>query len=219
MASIGTLPVKPAPKQRQPRWARILLFVFVAGMLAWFGRYRILRAMGDHLVRADAECDADAIYVLGGSPFDRGTRAGELLLKGCAPVAYCTGSNISAINKAEGRMVTEADLTRTAAVRAGASPTAVLPFPYGTSTYEEAIGILHHARSKGYTSILLVTTDFHTRRVGNVFRERFERSGITVRVHAAPSSDYKSRFWWKSEQGLLMVNNEYVKTLYYALNY
>lgn len=219
MASVGTSPAKPAKKKGLPRWARILLVLLLVGMLVWSGRFRILRAMGDHLIRADAECNADAIYVLGGSPFDRGTRGGELLLKGCAPVAYCTGSNISAINKAEGRMVTEADLTRSAALRAGSSPARALPLPYGTSTYEEAIGILHHARSKGYTSILLVTTDFHTRRVGNVFRERFERSGITVLVHAAPSSDYDSRSWWNSEQGLLMVNNEYVKTLYYTLNY
>lgn len=206
-------------KKRWPRWLRVLLTLAVVCLAAWVLRYPLLQAAGDRLIRADTECTANAIYVLGGSPFDRGTRAGELLVQGCAPVAYCTGSNISAINKAEGRMLTEADLTRAAALRAGSTPAMVLPLPYGTSTYEEATGVLRHARSKGYTTILLVTTDFHTRRVGRVFRERFKGSGINVLVHAAPSSDYDTEGWWKSEQGLLMVNNEYVKTLYYFLKY
>jgi len=38
-------------------------------------------------------------------------------------------------------------------------------------------------------------------------------------VQAAPSSEYDVNAWWNSEQGLLMVNNEYVKTLYYLLKH
>jgi hypothetical protein len=31
--------------------------------------------------------------------------------------------------------------------------------------------------------------------------------------------DYDPERWWDTEEGLLMVNNEYVKLLYYALKY
>ena len=79
--------------------------------------------------------------------------------------------------------------------------------------------MLYHSKSQGFDTIVLVTTDFHTRRVRKVFEQRFAGSGIEIRVKAAPSSDYTVHEWYRSEQGLLMVNNEYVKTLYYAITY
>lgn len=202
--------------ERKRTW---LLVLIVLGLVAWFARYKVLYAMGAWLITEDEVAHADTIYVLGGSPFDRGSHAAVLLMNGIAPLAYSTGSNCSSILKAEGREVSEAAITRMAAIRAGASPQRILPFPYGTSTYEEAEGVLYHARSLGLDTIVVLTTDFHTRRVGNVFRKRFAGSGIHVLVASAPSSDYDPDQWWNSEQGLLMVNNEYVKSLFYALKY
>lgn len=208
---------------KQERWSRgwrlLLPVTLILVVLAWTGRYRILRALGAFLIEDDAPAHADAIYVLGGAPFDRGTYAAELLEHEVAPMAYATGSNHSSILKAEGRLVTEAELSCRAAVRAGASSARILPFPYGTSTFEEAQGVLHHAQRIAADTIIVLTTDFHTRRVGKVFRKRFAGSGIHVLVASAPSSEYVSDRWWESEQGLLMVNNEYVKTLFYALKY
>lgn len=197
------------------------LLLFMAGLLvlAFMARYRILHAMGRCLIKEDVPVHADAIYVLGGAPYDRGTAAAALLLHEVAPVAYATGSNHASILKAEGRLVTEAALTRMAAVRAGADPARILPFPYGTSTFEEAQGVLYHAQRIGADTIVVLTTDFHTRRVGKVFRKRFEASGIHVLVSSTPSTEYDVDHWWESEQGLLMVNNELVKSLFYALRY
>lgn len=202
--------------ERKRTWLLVLL---VLGLVTWFARYKVLHAMGACLIVEDELSHADAIYVLGGSPFDRGSHAAVLLLNGVAPLAYSTGSNCSSILKAEGREVSEAAVTRMAAIRAGASPQRILPFPFGTSTFEEAQGVLYHARSLGLDTIVVLTTDFHTRRVGKVFRKRFAGSGIQVLVASAPSSDYDPDQWWNSEQGLLMVNNEYVKSLFYALKY
>ncbi|MBL7951074.1 MAG: YdcF family protein [Flavobacteriales bacterium] len=190
----------------------------VVGCVLLF-RNEILRGLGHWLIRADKECHADALYVLGGATFDRGTFAAGLLKNGCVPVAYCTGSNIPQSYKAEGRRMTEALLTRAAMLNAGASPAQALPFPYGTSTFEEAEAVLHHARQQHFKTITVLTTDFHTRRVKRVFAQRFAGVGIRVLVNAAPSSEYEPERWWASEQGLLMVNNEYVKTLYYWLKH
>ncbi|HOY29854.1 MAG TPA: YdcF family protein [Flavobacteriales bacterium] len=188
-------------------------------LLALFFRERLLHAVGAFLITEDVAQHADVLYVLGGAPFDRGSYAAHLLASGVAPIAYTTGSNFSAILKAEGREVSEAELSRMAAIRAGASTQRILPFPFGTSTFEEAQGVLHHAQRLEVDTIVVLTTDFHTRRVGKVFRKRFAGSGIHVLVASAPSSDYDADRWWTSEQGLLMVNNEYVKTLFYALKY
>jgi uncharacterized SAM-binding protein YcdF (DUF218 family) len=182
-------------------------------------RVPLLRGLGHWLIRADASCNADAIYVLGGAPYDRGIHAAGMLQRHCAPIAYCTGSNVPQTYKAEGREMSEAKITRAAVLGAGATVGQVLPFPYGTSTFEEAEAILRHARAKRFHTIAVVTTDFHTRRVKKVFAKRFAGADITVLVNAAPSSEYDVEHWWSSEQGLLMVNNEYVKTLYYWLKH
>lgn len=213
--------MEPVAKKRSllRRLMRCLIVVVVLSATLFIFREPLLRGAGHWLIRDDATCHAEAIYVLGGATFDRGTYAAGLLLKGCAPVAYCTGSNIPQSYKAEGRAMTEALLTRAAALNAGASAGQVLPFPYGTSTFEEAEAILFHARSKDFKTIAVVTTDFHTRRVKKVFAKRFAGSGIDVIVNAAPSSEYEAERWWNTEQGLLMVNNEYVKTLYYFLKH
>lgn len=201
------------------RMMRSVVLLLIGAVMLFTFREPLLRGLGHFLVQNDPRCEAEALYVLGGATFDRGTFAAGLLRKGCAPVAYCTGSNVPQSYKAEGRAMTEALLTRAAAMKAGASAAQVLPFPYGTSTFEEAEAVLHHARSKGFRTIVVVTTDFHTRRVKKVFAKRFKGSGIRILVNAAPSSEYEVDRWWKSEQGLLMVNNEYVKTLYYFLKH
>lgn len=201
---------------RMRTWLVVLAFV---PLLVVVLRERVLYAAGAFLITEDVAQHADVLYVLGGAPFDRGSHAAHLLASGLAPMAYTTGSNFSSILKAEGREVSEAELSRMAAIRAGASPQRILPFPFGTSTFEEAQGVLHHAQRLQVDTIVVLTTDFHTRRVGKVFRKRFAGSGIHVLVASAPSSDYDADRWWTSEQGLLMVNNEYVKTLFYALKY
>lgn len=211
-----TTPHERGMRKRLFRWFLAMGLLLIA---VWTFRITILQAIGSYLIRTDVSCKADALYVLGGASFDRGSHASRSLQEGCTPVAYCTGANVPQSYKAEGRMVTEAELSRAAAIRAGADPAKVLPFPYGTSTWEEAAGALHHAKSNGFDTVLVMTTDFHSRRVGKVFRERFKGSGIIVLVQAAPSSEYDAAAWWKSEDGLLMVNNEYVKSLYYAITY
>ena len=201
---------------RKRTWLIAAILLLASALLF---RERLLHAAGMFLINEDVVEHADVIYVLGGAPFDRGSYAAGMLAADVAPIAYTTGSNFSSILKAEGREVSEAELSRSAAIRAGALPQRILPFPYGTSTFEEAQGVLFHAQRLQVDTIVVLTTDLHTRRVGQVFRKRFEGTGIHVLVASAPSSDYDADRWWASEQGLLMVNNEYVKTLLYALKY
>lgn len=206
----------PAWYVRKRSWG-IAALCLVA--LAWWARVHILRSIAAFLVCEDTARHGDALYVLGGAAFDRGTHAAWLLEQGLAPIAYCTGSTVSQNYKAEGRDLSEADLTRLAALRAGSSPDKVLPLRYGTSTYEEAQGILLHASRIKADTIIVLSTDLHTRRVGHVFRKRFKDTGIHVVVVSAPSTEYDIHHWWNSEQGLLMVNNEYVKNVFYLLRY
>jgi uncharacterized SAM-binding protein YcdF (DUF218 family) len=195
-------------------WFFALLLVVLA---LWFFRYPLLRATGNVLIKNDPLHHADAIYVLGGASVDRGVAAAELLQKGLAPIAYCTGENIPQSLLGEGLLITEAQLTTNVMLHEGAQD--VLPIPEGTSTWDESHIILDHARQLAADTIIVVTTDFHSRRVGRVFRSPFRKAGITVLVYGAPASVYDAQRWWETEEGLLMVNNEYVKLLYYWLKY
>jgi hypothetical protein len=51
------------------------------------------------------------------------------------------------------------------------------------------------------------------------FRKRFEQAGIALCIAGAPSTTYNEKLWWAKENGLIMVNNEYIKLLYYWITY
>lgn len=196
----------------------LVALIILVGLL-WAFRITILRTMGDLLIDQDQEVQADAVYVLGGSPIERGGEAARLLGANKAPVAICTGENINHVLEGEGFLLTDARLSRNAMLRAGADTAAVKELTVGTSTWEEAAAILEHARRNGSDTIIVVTTEFHLRRVKRVFRKQGKGSGITVIARGARSQQYDSDRWWESEEGLLMVNNEYVKSLYYLWKY
>ncbi len=182
-------------------------------------RFPILRATGAMLIAEDPRVPCDAIYVLGGSPLERGALGGELLMEGLAPVVYCTGSTTPTTLLTLGLTHSEAQLSRIAAMDTGADSTRVIAVNEGTSTFEEAELIIAQAERLGYNDIGIISTEFHSRRVGRVFRKRAKGTGIVIHVFAASSQRYNSKRWWASEEGLLMVNNEYVKLGYYLLKH
>lgn len=196
--------------------AIVLVLIFAA---VYVLRLPILRATGDLLIVEDPRTSCDAIYVLGGTPLERGTLGGQLLSEGLAPVVYCTGSAVPSTLLTLGLQLSEAELSRIAAFDAGADSSRVHALNVGTSTFEEAEAIIAHAERSGHSDIAIITTEFHSRRVGRVFRKRAKGSTVSVHVYTAPSLRYDSDRWWTSEEGMLMVNNEYTKLLYYLIKY
>lgn len=197
----------------------ILAALMVLLLAGWLCRTALLRATGRFLIREDALVQADAIYVLGGSPEDRTMEAMRLQQEGWAPRIICTGETVNDLLLLHGIARTEAALGRDVAHREGFPPEQLELLERGTSTFEEALAVLGHAHGRGYDTVMVVTTDFHTRRVGQVFRKRLGPAGITVVVRAARSARYDADRWWTSEDGLIMVNNEIMKLGWYALRH
>lgn len=187
--------------------------------LVWLFRYPLLRSTGRFLIREDARAKGDAMIVLGGAPVDRGIAAARLFKEGTAPLAVFTGGMVPPSLQAAGVLRNEATLTRDVAVQLGLPVDHTLLLERGSSTWEEGEAVRELARTNAYDTVVVVTTEFHTRRVGRVFRKLLEPAGVTVLVRAAPSVQYRAAQWWRTEEGLLMVNNEYVKLLYYAVKY
>jgi len=211
----------PLSRSLRPWWRRWLGWLVALSLLVLLasGWRFLLRGMATVLIAEDAPTRVDVAYVLGGGPVERGGRGAELLRAGLCDTLVTTGVNIHRVLEAEGVLFTEAELTARAAYRAGADSTRMRLLQNGTSTWEEAAAVLRDAQAHGHDSIAIVSTEFHLRRVRRVFRKHFDDTGIAVFTVASYSPMYDHRAWWESEEGLLMVNNEYVKTLYYWLKY
>ena len=197
----------------------LLMALLLVGTAVWVLRVPLLQGMGRSLVVERLMPANDAYYALGGAPLERGQALAAVLDREPNALGFCTGAPIPQTLRAAGMELTEAVLTRSAAIEAGADGARIKALPVGTSTWEEAGAILDHARSNGFDTITIVSTEFHLRRVRRVFRKRFAGSGIAVGLSAAYSLHYDPDRWWVSEEGLLMVNNEYVKLGYYLVRY
>ena len=68
---------------------------------------------------------------------------------------------------------------------------------HADSTAEEAQALLSCLLEMGAKNVIVVTSEYHTRRTRAIFRRAFSGSGITVRAHPAYNSDYWDPHWWR----------------------
>jgi uncharacterized SAM-binding protein YcdF (DUF218 family) len=190
------------------RLAQAFLLVLAACCILAALKYRtILKITGDYLVESATPEKADAVLVLAGD--NRGariTRAAELVRAGYAPVALISGPmEIYGVN--------EADLAIQYAVRHGA-PAAYFEPVYrpALSTLDEAHGFAIEIRERKMHKILLVTSDYHTRRAVSIFRRILGRD-IAVQPVSAPDRYFHAETWWQNREGQKIVFYEYAKTV------
>ena len=95
----------------------------------------------------------------------------------------------------------------------------ILPSPrVVTSTYEEAIAMGNYSQRVPFNSVTIITVTFHTGRAYWIFR-RILPKDVEVRVVGAPEEGFAKSNWWKTEGGLIAVNNEFLKWAYYWWKY
>jgi len=196
----------------------VLVSVALLGLLSFAFRRPLMRAAGSWLIVEDAPETCDALFILSGGALDRSKEAYRLVRSGYAPFVVCTGENVPSLLELLDLNITESELTRKALNRLGLADSLIRIMHNGSSTREEADLILNYAISGRFKTVMVLSDKFHTRRVQNVFRKRFEDAGIKLLVIGAPSTRYHEMNWWANEAGLLMVNNEYIKLIYYFLS-
>jgi len=177
----------------------------------------ILGFIGNILISEDEPEQADAIFVLSGSPVDRAYKAASLFNKGYAPVVVATGSAIPSLFSVINLNINESELSEMVLKRTGISQSKILVYPFGTSTKQEYERINKVCQQKKWKKIIVVSDKFHTRRIRYTFKKKLSENGVNCLIVGAPSLRYLESVWWKSESGLLMVNNEYIKLIYYWL--
>ena len=156
---------------------------------------------------------ADAILVLGGGDGSRQDRAIELYQQGYAPLLISSGESPLLPDYDESYAALGANYM----VARGIPREAILLLEETTSTQEEAAQSLQLAREQGFTSLLVVTDQYHTRRAWMAFRRAYRGSGLQTTMVAATSQWFDVAHWWQSERSLIAVIEEYEKFVYYLL--
>ena len=196
-----------------------LLSVFVTLILLYLLREPILKGIGNFLIVEDTEITVDAAFVLSGNVLERCEKGAEIFLQGHAPTIVAIGGNINEAVRAIGIEVNGAQLSQKALISMGVDSSAIKLIERGTSTYEESEEILAYSQVMGFKRVMIISSKYHTRRIQNVFKDKFQEAGIEVIVLGAEPLDYDLDKWWESESAMIFVNNEYVKLIYYWLKY
>lgn len=191
------------------RSIRNLLLILVALILlvAIFHR-SILLAIGNYLVKAEAPQKADVVLVLAGD------FTGSRILTGARLVreGYASKALISGPDELFGMY--ECDYAIPFAVKSGYPESYFLHLEnHSHSTEQEAEAARSVLKSMGVHTLLLVTSNFHTHRAGDVYRKHFP--DLKTIVVAAPDIYFIQSDWWHDRQSEKTLLFEYMKTVAY----
>lgn len=166
-------------------------------------------SLGTFLVdAAPAPVKADAIVVLAGDWWGlRIEKGGELVRAGFASQAIVSGP-FHHYGKCE------ADLAIEWAGKKGYPSAYFAAEPIaGASTEEEAAELANIVRKRGFKSIVLVTSNYHTRRAGRLWRAA-AKGDFAVTVVAANDKDVvEPSRWYATREARKKIFFEWVKTL------
>lgn len=157
------------------------------------------------LISAEAPRRADAIFVLGGDQYgERILHAAALARQGYAPKVYVSGPSGIFDHY-------ESDLSIEFARRRGYTDVTFLALENDCkSTRDEAERYLPEFRRLGFKRILVVTSNFHTRRSGRIFRAVAQEPEI--HMMAAAAREFRPADWWLRRQDQKNLFMEWSKT-------
>jgi uncharacterized SAM-binding protein YcdF (DUF218 family) len=89
------------------------------------------------------------------------------------------------------------------------------------TTFDEAQGVAGYLADHPAKKLIIVTDGPHTRRARWIFRRVLADRSVAVEIAmvSAPTDEFDSQNWWRSEAGFLFIVSEYLKLFYYGLRY
>jgi len=182
----------------------ILLFLVIFCAFLYLVRRPILRFAAESWIIEDPLDKADALIVLGDDNFyaDRATRGAQLFREGKAPVIVASGRRLRP-NAGIAELM-EHDL-----VERGVPRDKIVRFVHDAdSTLEEAQGLSRLAGERKWHSVIVVTSNFHTRRARYIFQRVFPL-GVEVRVASARDGDFDPEHWWEKRTSIKELTREF----------
>jgi uncharacterized SAM-binding protein YcdF (DUF218 family) len=198
---------------------RILMALTLAALLAvgWFGVEG-----GKYLLHEDPLRHADAIFVLGGSRFERPLEAVDLYKAGYARfILLSAGLQDAADDIVRARGVPlprDIDVVINAVVQLGIrrEDVAASTEPLD-NTAAEADHLRAVALQRGWHTVIVVTSRYHTRRAGFAVRRALKGTGIDVIVRASRYDQFDPAHWWRTRPDIRYMISEWQKLVAYRL--
>jgi uncharacterized SAM-binding protein YcdF (DUF218 family) len=193
----------------------ILIAVILLGINMFIFHERILLFIGDFLVIQDELHPADLIHVIAG-PDHRTDYAVHLYKLGYGKRIFFTGGWCTIDNHYHG------EYGKKRAMDQGISLEAIgTDDSHVTSTYSEIVRLKKFIdkSDKPIHSVLVVSDPHHMRRARWAYRQVFGKE-ITFLMAPVPFdlSPYRHR-WWTERESRRMVEEEYLKLVYYIARY
>ena len=182
----------------------LIALVILVGLL-YLVRAPLLRLAGSFWVKSDPPANSDVIVILGDDDFtaDRATRAADLYHDGWAPLIVGSGIWLRPY-------LSVANLMQRDLEARGVPHQAIIPYAHkATDTLEELRDICGFAEQHGWKRVMIVTSNYHTRRTRYLCDHIFP-SDIHVLVVAAPDHAYDPDSWWKTRLGVKTFFHEFV---------
>jgi uncharacterized SAM-binding protein YcdF (DUF218 family) len=166
----------------------------------------LLRGLGSWLVVQDPLAKTDAIFVLGGTRFERPLEAVELYKAGWAPrIALMRQvSDYGEVHLMQQGIPypREVDAQVEVMVRLGVPQSAITIFNEANSTAEEADTLYEAATANHWSSVIIVTSKQHTRRARLVMTRRTAPIGLTVVTRYSRYDQADTDRWWTNRSVL-----------------
>jgi uncharacterized SAM-binding protein YcdF (DUF218 family) len=181
-----------------------LLFLVVLCAAVYLARRPLLRFAGESWIVDETLDHADAIIVLSDDNFyaDRVTRAAELMRDGKASLVVASGRRLRPYAGI-------AELMQHDLIERGVAKEKILVFPHDAdSTRSEAEALANLVTEKKWTTVLLVTSNYHTRRARYVFRKIFP-GNVQLAVASARDGDFDPQQWWEKRKSLKYFTQEF----------
>ena len=165
-----------------------------------------LRGLGSFLVVQDPLQKADAIFVLGGTRFERPLEAVELYKAGWASqvalVRQVSDYGEVHLMKQGIPYPREVDAQVEVMTRLGVPLSAITIFNEANSTAEEAETLRAAAVANRWSRVIIVTSKQHTRRARLVMKRRTSDVGLEIVTRYSRFDEANTEQWWSNRSTL-----------------
>jgi uncharacterized SAM-binding protein YcdF (DUF218 family) len=161
-------------------------------VVLYVARHPIFRLVGEGWVVEDTLERSDAILVLSDDNFyaDRATRASQVYREGLGPIVVASGRRLRPYAGIAELM--EHDL-----IERGVPKDKILRVVHDSdNTREEAKVLAQVAKQKKWRSVIVVTSNYHTRRARYIFSHIFPED-IKIRITGAHDDTFDPERWWE----------------------
>ena len=199
----------------------MLNFVLFMIPVTYFGYQPLLRYSTIAIISASEPKPADAIVLLAGGEAGRAWGAADLYKQKMAPYIVLTrepiGPEVIELRKQGVDLSTGFDMNKYILRRLGIPDEAVVPVePFVKDTFDELTRVHELAEQKHWKSLIIITSNYHTRRSGMVARYIFGKT-MDFTVVASPHGGLNRDNWWNERGDVRTCLIEFEKLVAYTL--